>query len=166
MGSSIERNRTVQWLKETNAPEYHVVQLLQKHRRKNIKFANLHVSKQWDSVNDCCSPCSDATVDLMDVCNLYQRQTSLDKEFNNIGVHHYMFIARKSIHDAAIYSIHALNKAQKVPADFQCKLIADLSRWQKTMDISCCEELKYTLSITVAEKTDQGIFSDQTRYLN
>ena len=45
-------------------------------------------------------------------------QTSLDEEFDNIGVHHYMFIARNFIHDAAIYSIHALNKAQKVLADF------------------------------------------------
>ena len=107
-------------------------------------------------------PCCDANIDLMDVCDLYQRQISLDEEFKDIGVHHYMFTARNSIHDDAIYSIHALNKAQRVFTDSQCKLIAD-PRWQKTMDISSGEELKYPLRITI-EKNGQGIFSDRTRY--
>ena len=148
---------SLQWLKDTNAPEYHAVQLLQKHKNKIIKFANLHVPEKWHSINDCCYPCSDATVDLMDICKLYKRQTSLEEEFDNIEVHHYVCIARNSIHDAAIYSIHALDKAQRVLADFQCKLIAD-PRSQKTMDISFGEELKHPLSINIAKNLTKVYF--------
>ena len=47
---------SLQWPKDADAPEYRAVQLLQKHKHKNIKFANLHVPKKWDSVNDYCLP--------------------------------------------------------------------------------------------------------------
>ena len=87
----------------------------------------------------------------MDVCDLYQRQTSLAEDFDSIRVHHYMFIAHNYIHDATIYSIHTLNNAQKFLADSQCKLIAN-PRWQKIMDISLGDELKYPLSITFEKK--------------
>ena len=68
-----------------------------------------------------------------------------------------MFIARNSIHDTVIYSMHAMNKAQKVLVNFQCKLIA-YPTWQKTMDISYGEELKYPLSIAIAKKMTRVYF--------
>ena len=142
---------SLKWLKETDAPEYRAVQLLQKHTNKLAKFVNIHVPKIWDSVKACCSPSSDASVDLQDVCDLYQRQISLSEEFDEIGVDNYMFIARNSIQDSVIYSIHALNKAKEVMEDFQRKLISDPD-WQKTMDISFGEELQYPLSVPMAKK--------------
>ena len=118
---------SLQWLKDMDTPEYCAVQLIQKHKNKIIKFANLHVPKMWESVNDCCPPLVVLPLTPWMYATYIREKKALTRSLtiSEYTITCLLLVTPAMMLHAAIYSSHALNKAQNVIVDFQCKLIDD-----------------------------------------